>query len=68
MQDHTSGKVAPQSRSGPSKYLTDLEELLQFLQGWSKIGYPRSQLQVISLVQIIMEGMVGREDVCVTSG
>ena len=44
IQDHVSGKVASSANSGQQKYLTDEEEeeLVEFLLGSAKIGYPQT--------------------------
>ena len=62
IQDHVSG-----SRSG-RKYLDDEEEkeLVDFLLGSAKIGYPRSRKEVINLVQSLVN--TRGEDVTVSSG
>ena len=44
IQDHVSGKVVSSANSGQQKYLTDEEEeeLVEFLLGSAKIGYPQT--------------------------
>ena len=51
--DRISGRVLPGAVSGPGKYLTDQEEeeLTCFLLRCASIGYPRSRLEVIAIVQ-----------------
>ena len=51
--DRVSGKVAFGAVSGPGRYLNDTEEeqLVKFLIGAAKIGFPRSKKQVLSIVQ-----------------
>lgn len=54
--DHIRGRVLPGAKSGPSKLLSDEEELelLSFLCRLSEIGYPKTRRQVIELVQRIV--------------
>ena len=51
--DRVSGRVIPGSTSGPPRYLTSAEEneLVQFLVRSSMIGYGKSRMQVMALVQ-----------------
>ena len=67
LPDHVSGRVLSGSKSG-QKYLSDEEEkeLLEFLLGSAKIGFPRTRKDVISLVQGVLDEK-GR-NVMVTSG
>jgi hypothetical protein len=53
LYDRVSGKVAFGSISGPERYLNNSEEeqLVKFLIGAAKIGFPRSKKQVLSIVQ-----------------
>ena len=53
LHDHVTGKVKPDSVSGPGRYLTiqEEEELVNFLFGCSRIGYPRTRPQVLAIVQ-----------------
>ena len=53
LADRVSGRVLPGARSGPGKYLNDQEEeeLVCFLLQCASIGYPRSRLEVIAIVQ-----------------
>ncbi len=68
IQDHISGKVAMNSKSGPAKYLTDLEEaeLVQFLEKCADIGYPQTRAQIIELAQGVVQNK--GLDVHVTAG
>ncbi len=53
LHDRASGKVQADACSGPRKYLTthEEEELLNFLYGCARIGYPRTRKQVLCIVQ-----------------
>ena len=53
LHDRISGKVQFGARSGPPAYLTQQEEneLEDFICNCAKIGYARTRLQVIALVQ-----------------
>ncbi len=51
LHDRISGKVAFGARSGPPAYLTQETELEEFLCNCAKVGYTRTRLQVIALVQ-----------------
>ena len=53
MHDHVSDKIGPDSSSGPERYLSvkEEEELVNFLVGCARIGYPRTRLQVLAIVQ-----------------
>ena len=55
--DRVSGRVQPGSVSGPTKYLTLLEEneLSRFLSRCCQIGYARSKLEILALVQRILD-------------
>ena len=55
LYDKISGKSGFGCTSGPPHYLSDSEEgeLVNFLVGSSKVGYPRSRKEVIGLVQKI---------------
>lgn len=55
--DRISGRIQPGSVSGPPKYLTPSEEseLSRFLSRCCQIGYARSKLEVIALVQRILD-------------
>ena len=48
-----SGRVLPGSVSGPVRYLSDREEdeLIHFLLECASVGYPRSRLEDIAIVQ-----------------
>lgn len=63
-----SGKVQFGAKSGPTRYLNDQEEseLVNFLCCCTEIGYARTRLQVLALVQQVIKdkGL----DVKVTSG
>ena len=56
LQDHLSGRVAAGAKSGPPKYLSDVEEeeLGNFLIGSARIGYARSKKQVLAIVQNVV--------------
>ena len=43
LHDHVSDKMGPDSSSGPERYLSvkEEEELVNFLVGCARIGYPR---------------------------
>ena len=51
--DRVSGKVLDGSKSGKKRYLSDEEEeeLVKFLINCAAVGFPRSRMQVISMVQ-----------------
>ena len=55
--DRVSGRVQPGSVSGPAKYLTlsEEDELSRFLSRCCQIGYARSKLEVLALVQRILD-------------
>ena len=55
--DRVSGRVQPGAVSGPTKYLTPSEEneLSRFLSRCCQIGYARSKLEVLALVQRILD-------------
>ena len=57
LYDHVSGRVMPGAKSGPKAYLTSAEEeeLVNFLQGISSIGYSRTIKQTIRIVQAITD-------------
>ena len=54
LHDHVTGKVKPDSMSGPERYLTvqEEEEQVNFLIGTSRIGYSRTRPQVLAIVVI----------------
>ena len=54
--DKVSGKVAFGTVSGPERYLNDTEEeqLVKFLIGAAKIGFPRSKKQVLIVVRVTL--------------
>ena len=56
IQDHLSGHVGFGARSGPPKYLSDLEEeeLVNFLNGSASVGFARSKKQVLAIVQNVV--------------
>ena len=68
LHDHFKGKIAPGSRPGPELYLSaeEEEELSSFLLKCSRIGYPKSRSQVLSIVQEIVSQR--RQNVSVTNG
>ena len=51
--DRITGKVLPGAHSGPPRLLTDQEEehLATFLLQCASVGYPRSRLEVIAMIQ-----------------
>ena len=53
LHDHATGKVKENTSSGPERYLSvyEEEELCNFLIGCSDIGYPRTRIQVLAIVQ-----------------
>ncbi len=53
LHDRVSGKVQVGANSGPPRYLTDDEEreLADFLTNCAKIGYARTRIQVLAIVQ-----------------
>jgi len=55
--DRISGRVQPGSVSGPTKYLTCAEEndISRFLSRCCQIGYARSKVEVLALVQRILD-------------
>lgn len=70
--DRASGKIAFGAISGPQKYLTGTEEeqLVKFLLGAAKIGFPRSKKQVLSIVRasLAKKRACSIEDVQVSPG
>ena len=56
LHDRLSGKVMFGSVSGPTKYLSDVEEeeLVQFLLGCSSIGFAKSRKQILAIVQSVV--------------
>ena len=70
--DRVSGKVAFGAVSGPERYLNDTEEeqLVKFLIGAAKIGFPRSKKQVMIIVQATLakKRSCSVDKVCVTPG
>lgn len=57
LYDKISGRSAFGKKSGPPRYLSDSEEgeLVNFLVGCSKVGYPRSRKEVMALAQRIVK-------------
>ena len=55
--DRVTGRVLPGSKSGKKRYLSDEEEdeLVQFLLNCASVGYPRSRMEVIAIVQQICD-------------
>ena len=53
LHDQVSGHIQHGATSGPPRYLSDEEEkeLAEFLRNCAKVGYARTWLQVITLVQ-----------------
>ena len=53
LHDRVSGRIQHGATSGPPRYLSDEEEkeLAEFLRNCAKVGYARTRLQVITLVQ-----------------
>lgn len=68
LHDHYSGKVELYAKPGPNPYLDleEEEELSCFLIRCSRIGYPKTRQQVLSIVQEIMNHR--HKDVAVTNG
>ena len=69
LHDRVTGRVMHGCTSGPGWYLTEAEEseLVTFLRKCAQIGYPRSRLQVISLVQrAVDKKTAGGETRCVS--
>ena len=68
LQDHVDGKAKPDAKSGPTPYLSSEEEdeLVNFLIKCSQIGYPKTRLQVLGIVQEIMSKR--RPGITVTNG
>ena len=56
LQDRLSGRVGFGAKSGPQKYLSDLEEeeLVSFLIGSASIGFARTRKQVLTIVQTVV--------------
>ena len=55
LQDRLSGRVGFGAKSGPQKYLSDLEEeLVSFLIGSVSIGFARTRKQVLTIVQNVV--------------
>jgi hypothetical protein len=56
LQDRVTGRVEFGCKSGPETYLSDKEEneLIDFLEGCTDIGYSRSKKQVIEMVQLVL--------------
>lgn len=56
LHDRMSGRVVHGSRSGPPTYLSceEEEELCQFLRSCAEIGFPKTRLDVIRLVQQVV--------------
>ena len=57
LHDHMSGKIDIGAKPGPKPYLNDEEEeeLAGFLVQVADIGYPKTKIQVLALVQQIIE-------------
>ena len=57
LHDHISGRVKYGVKSGPPQYLTtaEEEELASFLVETSRIGYPHTKKQILTIVQQILE-------------
>ena len=55
--DHVRGRVKPGARSGPPKYMTNIEEaeLVDFLLRCVSIGYPKTRKQVLAIVQRLLD-------------
>ena len=54
--DRVSGKVLPGAKSGRTRYLNDDEDdLVRFLINCGKIGFPRSRMEVMAIVQQFCE-------------
>ena len=55
LQDHVDGKVKPDAKPGPTPYLSSEEEeedeLVNFLIKCSRIGYAKTRLQMLGIVQ-----------------
>ena len=71
LHDRITGKIVHGCTSGPLRYLTEAEEseLVTFLKKCAQIGYPRSRLQVLALVQrAVDKKATGSEARCVSSG
>ena len=54
--DRISGRVLEGSKSGPLKYLSELEEteLISFIIGCAEVGYPKTVKDILVLVQQIL--------------
>ena len=65
LHDHFSGRVKYGVKSGPSQYLTtaEEEELASFLMETSRIGYPHTKNQILTIVQQILESKGIKEEV-----
>lgn len=72
LYDRVSGKIAFGAKSGPPAYLNVKEgdELVKFLVGSARIGFPRTCKHVLAIVQAVVAKKQGvdPEDVQVTSG
>ena len=68
LHDHYSGKVKLYAKPGPNPYLNleEEEELSTFLIRCSRIGYPKTRQQVLSIVQEIVSRR--QKDVTITNG
>lgn len=68
LHDRVSGKVQFGACSGPPRYLSDTEEseLSDFLRNCAQIGYARTRLQVLAIVQQAVKEK--RVEVKVTNG
>ena len=57
LADRVSGRVVSGATSGPTRYLSAVEEeeLVHFLQGCSSIGYGRSRKDIIGIVQQVVD-------------
>ncbi len=64
------GKVPFGKKSGPSKFLTDEEELelINFICGCAAVGYAKSKQQIISVVRNVVQSKGGVEGAVVTDG
>ena len=56
LKDRLSGKVVHGTRSGPSPYLSSIEEdeLMKFLLTCTDIGLPKTRMEVIDLVRNVV--------------
>ena len=65
LHDRVTGKVAPNTRSGAKRYLSDKEEaaLVDFLIGCASIGYAKSCKDVMALIQQIVSARDSKVEV-----